>query len=251
MTNPWWKDFFHGAALDLWIAACSPERDRAEVDFIEQVLRLGPKAEVLDVPCGHGRHSIELAARGYNVTGVDYSTEFLSAARNSAAERDLEVHWEQRDMRDLPWPGRFEGAICCGNSFGYLEHDENVEFLRAVGQSLKPGARFLIDTGVIAESILPTLQPRSWYELGGVRMLIENRYDALASRLDTNYTFIRDGQVDQRAGTQQVYTLRELCALLADAGFGEFESHSTTDRAAFSLGAQRLLLTSTRVSEPE
>jgi len=242
MADPWWRNFFHGAAVDLWIAACTPERDRAEVDFIEQALRLKPGAQVLDVPCGHGRHSLELASRGYDITGVDLSTEFLAAARKGSAERGLQVRWEQRDMRDLPWPGRFDAAICCGNSFGYLEHAENVEFLQAVGRAMKPGARFLIDTGVIAESILPAFQPRRWYQVGDIHFLIENRYDAPASRLDTDYTFIRDGQVDKRTGTQQVYTLRELCALLADAGFDDHEAFSGTDRTAFVLGSPRLLL---------
>ena len=88
---------------------------RAEADFLERVLRPGPGAALLDVACGGGRHAVELAGRGYELTGVDYSGPFLDAARRLAADRGAAVAWERREMRDLPWPGRFDAASRCGD----------------------------------------------------------------------------------------------------------------------------------------
>lgn len=246
MTDPWWRSFFQGVVVDVWMAFCNAEQTRVEVDFIEQALQLPPGGTVLDVPCGHGRHSLELAARGFHVTGVDISTDFLNAAHKQAADRAAEVRWEQRDMRDLPWTGEFDGVFCFGNSFGYLEHGENVEFLQAVARALKPGGRFTLDSGVMAESILPNFQRHRWYEVGDMYMLIENRYDPATGRLETDYTFIRGGKVEKRPGSQQVYTYRELCHVLTEAGFSDFEAYSTLDRTHFELGAPRLLLVSQR-----
>ena len=110
----WWRDFFSGMFVDLWLRVPTEEQTRSEVEFIEKLLQLPPGARVLDVPCGGGRHSLELAARGHQVTGVDLSTDFLNAARAAAAQRQLAVVWEQREMDALPWSDEFDGAFCFG-----------------------------------------------------------------------------------------------------------------------------------------
>ena len=147
MNNQWYETFFHGVALDMWRKVATPEMTKAEADFLVQALELTPGARVLDVPCGNGRHAIELASRGYNLTGVDLSSGFLEEARQSSAA----IEWRQSDMRDLPWESAFDAAYCWGNSFAYFPHAEVPDFCRAVGRTLKPGARLVIDTGLAAE----------------------------------------------------------------------------------------------------
>lgn len=71
VSTEWWQGFFQGIALDLWRGAVPEEQTKAEIDFIEKQIALTPKAKILDVPCGMGRHSLELARRGYRVTGSD------------------------------------------------------------------------------------------------------------------------------------------------------------------------------------
>src|ERR1044072_4137051 len=124
MTKNWWENFFQGITLDFWRAAISEEFTRAEADFIEKQLQLPSAAKVLDVPCGNGRLSIQLAARGFKLTGVDIASEFIAEARTKAAENKVTVDWRERDMRELP-TGEVEGGVCFGNSFGHLEDDEN------------------------------------------------------------------------------------------------------------------------------
>ena len=111
-------------------------------------LALPAGAAVLDVPCGASIAS-SAAERDLRVVGVDLSTEFLQHARD--ADTGGRVEWHERDMRDLPWPARFDGAVCLGNSFGYLDDQGNEAFAAALARALKPGGRVLIDTGVIAE----------------------------------------------------------------------------------------------------
>lgn len=242
----WWRDFFRGLAVDLWLGIEDSIPTPAEVDFIEQTLELPANGRVLDVPCGGGRHSIVLARRGYRVTSVDFSARFLITARTRAADTGLDVNWQQRDMRDLPWPAAFAGAFSFGNSFGYFDDNGNAAFLEAVAGALKPGARFIIDTGAIAESLLPHMETRTWFRGGDTQMLIENRYDVDTGRLYTDYTFIRDGQSEERTGFQRVYTYREFCVLLEQAGFANLKGYRSLDRAPYELGAQRLLMVATR-----
>ncbi len=244
-TN-WWQDFFSGVIVDFWLRVPTEEQTRGEADFIEKVLQLGPRARVLDVPCGGGRHSLELAARGYELTGVDLSTDFLKAARTQAAQRQTPVAWEQREMGDLPWHGEFDGAFCFGNSFGYQDDAGNARFLVAVSRALKPKARFVMDTGAVAESLFPAFQERRWFQVGDILFLSHGRYDPVTGRLDTEYTCIRDGKTDTRPASTRIHTYCELCRLFEGAGFANCEGYSSFNLEPFRLGSQRLLLVATK-----
>ena len=240
MYPNWQVEFFRGVALDMWRLAMSPEQTRAEVEFLQRTLCTRESAHILDVPCGNGRHSIGLAQRGYRVTGVDQSEEFIAEAQ--AASAGLPAAWVEGDMCDLPWSGEFNGAFCFGNSFGYLDPAGVRAFLRAVAGALEPGARFAIETGMAAESILPGLQPKRWFKAGDIYMLSENQYRAREARLDIQYTFIRDGQVDVRPSSSYVMTVSEICRMCTDAGLEVVELLGSVSGEAYQLGAQRLIL---------
>src|SRR5262249_37313301 len=159
----------------------------------------------------NGRITLELAARGYGLTGVDLADGFIDEARRRSAERGLAADWRQSDMRDLPWSAAFDGAFCWGNSFGYLDHEGTAAFLQAAAGALKPGARFVLETGAALESLLPNFQERRWYEVGDILFLVANHYDPTRGRLETEYTFIRAGTTDKRLGFQRAYSCSELC----------------------------------------
>jgi SAM-dependent methyltransferase len=243
----WWKNFFSGLALDMWRQAVTEEQTRAEADFIEKRLQLPAQSKILDVPCGNGRLAIELAGRGYQTTGVDIALGFIEEARAKAAQRSLPTTWENREMRDLPWSEVFDGAFCFGNSFGYLDDEGNADFLKAVARALKSGAPFLIDTGIAAESILPNLREQVWMEIGDILFLASRRYNHVEGRLDIEYRFMRDGKVEKKPASQRIYTYRELCRLLAAAGFTDYEGYSSLSREPFKLGSHRLLMVAKRL----
>src|SRR5262249_46605696 len=213
-----------GAAVDFWLRVTTGEQTQAEANFIQSMLQVAPPARLLDVPCGGGRHSLALAQRGYQMTGVDISAAFLDVARTNEAQRPAKVQWEERDMRDLPWPRQFDGAFSFGNSFGYYDDAGNGEFLAAVGRVLRPGARFVLDTSYVAEVILPSLQQRSWHAAGDIITLSERNYDPANSRLQVEYTWIRNGEKDKRAMSARVYSCREVCQLLESAGFVDLKA---------------------------
>jgi len=217
IASNWWEHFFEGLAVRLWLGALSQEHTDDEADTIARLLRAAPGAELLDVPCGGGRLSLTLAQRGYRLTGVDVSREFLEHAR-SCDGADL-VSWEHREMRDLPWTGRFDGAFCVGNSFGYLDDEGNAAFLGAVCAALKPGARFVLETPMVLENLLGHLQERPWWKVGEMYLLVSNQYDQTRSRLDIEYTFLSNGRSEVRHGSHRAYRYAELCDLLERSGF--------------------------------
>lgn len=242
VQRDWYRTFFTGVALDLWRAVTSPEMTRAEADFLEQCCQPAVDARLLDVPCGNGRLAVELARRGYRLTGVDLAPENIAEARERSDQAGYTIELQQGDMRQLPWTEQFDAAFCFGNSFGYLDDAGNTDFVNAVARCLQAGGRFVIDTGAVAEAILPNLKERTWYDVGGILFLIENRYDHLEGRLESQLTFVRDGVVERRAISQRVYTYSELERMLRVAGFAEVAGFSGLDSQPFGLGSQRLLL---------
>ena len=213
----WWETFFEGVSVSMWLQAMTPEHTSREADGLEKKLAVPAGGEILDVPCGGGRLSLAFAERGYRVTAVDWSAEFLAHARSADGARH--VAWERRDMRDLPWAARFDGAFCVGNSFGYLDDEGNAEFLRAVRTTLKPGARFILETPMVLENLLGHIQDRAWWQVGDVHLLVQNLYDHERSRLEIDYTFVSDGRIETRRGSHRAYSFRELAELIGSAGF--------------------------------
>ncbi len=242
MDAKWYESFFQGIVLDMWRAAASPEQTRLEVDFLEQALRLRPGSRVLDVPCGFGRHSLELARRGHRPTGVDLSLPMIQEARAGAAGAGLTVEWRHAEMRDLPWESEFDAGFCFGNSFGFLDADGTRDFLQGVSRALKPGARFTLDYGMAAECVLPRLREREWAQVGDILFLEQNRYREAESCIETTYTFVRAGEAQTRTGLHWVFTVREIRQMLLDANLETLSLRRSLDGAPFELGSPCLFL---------
>lgn len=242
----WWSDFFFGLFVDFWIGAIPVEATRADADFIEKSLFLIPGARVLDVPCGPGRLTFELARRGYQMTGVDISKESLDFARAKAAAEGLSILWRLSDMRDLPWQGEFDAAFCAGGSFGYFDDAGHAEYVAAVARALKPGGRFLLESGWVAESVLPHFRAELDMEAGGIRFTARNTYDALSGRVENVFSASRGEQSQTRLASHRIYTALEIVRMLERAGFGSFTAVGSHGGEPYTLGSQRLLLLSTK-----
>jgi cyclopropane fatty-acyl-phospholipid synthase-like methyltransferase len=237
----WWHRFFQGAWAGIHSDVPSPEGTIREAETIERLLGLEARATLLDVPCGDGRLSVELATRGYGLTGVDITREFLEKARRAASERAVEIVLEEWDMRDLPWRDEFDGAFCYWGSFGYFDDHGNAEFLRAVAAALKPGGGFLLETHVM-ETLLPRYEQRGWRRYGETYVLEDRRLDHAGGRIETTWTFLGSGEPSDEHSSIRIYTYRALAKLLEDCGFSRIEGFDTLSEEPFEIGARRLLL---------
>jgi 2-polyprenyl-3-methyl-5-hydroxy-6-metoxy-1,4-benzoquinol methylase len=247
LKTEWFETFFQGPAVEFWTRCMPPAVTLADVDFIQNALQAAPGARLLDVPCGHGRHSIELARRGYRVTGIDLSQEFLAAARKAAIDLQVEVDLRSGDMRSLRLePEAFDGAFCFGNSFCYLDHVNAGVFLESLAAAIKPGGRLAIETATIAETILPALLQKRWYWTGDILVLSECKYVAAASRMDIDYTFIRGSSTETRPTSSYVFTAAELGRMLQRAGFEVTALYGSVAGEPFQLGSRELVMVATR-----
>ena len=119
-----------------------------EVDFIEAEIGGNKKVPILDVACGTGRHSIELARRGYEVTGVDLSESQLQRARQKAEAGGVRVRFEKLDARNLPFQESFGLVLnICEGAFALMGRDEDdLAILAGIAQALKPGGKLILTT---------------------------------------------------------------------------------------------------------
>jgi 2-polyprenyl-3-methyl-5-hydroxy-6-metoxy-1,4-benzoquinol methylase len=117
-----------------------------EVDQVLDLLEVESGAHILDLACGPGRHTLELARRGFRVTGVDRTAAYLERAREQAAEEELEIEFVQADMREFRRPDAFDAAVNLFTSFGFFEHAaDDLQVVRNLYDSLKPGGRLLME----------------------------------------------------------------------------------------------------------
>jgi len=142
---------------------------RAEVDFLERMFREHsaiPVRSVLDVGCGTGIHSAELARRGYRVVGVDSSPEMVRRACEKCAGLEG-VSFINADIRSLRLDARFDAAIAMYGVVSYFVDDDHLlEALRSVRSHLNAGGVFVFDTWNVAG----VQEKRLYYETPSVEL---------------------------------------------------------------------------------
>jgi len=119
-----------------------------ECDFIEQEIGFNKSLNILDLGCGTGRHSIELAKRGYSLTGIDLSKSLLDRAKEKAAEQNIPIHFIQADARKLNFSNEFDLVLMlCEAAFPLMETDEmNYQILKNASNALKSKGKIIFTT---------------------------------------------------------------------------------------------------------
>lgn len=147
MMKQWYEELFNNYALkydrESFVRGTS-----GECDFIEREINYNKAAQILDLGCGTGRHSIELAKRGYQVTGIDLSESQLTRAKQKASAQNLSINFARQDARKLNFFAEFDLVIMlCEGAFPLMETDEmNWQILRNASNALKPNGKLIFTT---------------------------------------------------------------------------------------------------------
>ncbi|MDW8043152.1 MAG: methyltransferase domain-containing protein [Nitrososphaerota archaeon] len=219
----WWKRIFNGLYLVTdGDVVCNRRLTEREVDLIVKLLDLGRDDRVLDLCCGNGRHSLELARRGFsNVHGLDYSRELLQVAETSALREGLTVRFRRGDARRLPYrDDQFDAVILMGNSFGYFrDESDDLRVLRETRRVLRPYGKLLIDV-TDGEAFRAQLSPVRAETHDGAVVVRLRELSSDGKRVYTREIVVSGDSVlaDQVYGIR-LYTFGELRDLLQRAGF--------------------------------
>jgi SAM-dependent methyltransferase len=249
----WTETLFDEVYLKTYGSMLTPERTAKESDFIAKVLELKPSERVLDLACGHGRHAIELARRGFGpLVGLDSNRLFLERAKKDAEAAGTKVAFVQGDMRALDFEAEFDVIYNYYSAMFYWDDATHKEILEGAQRALKSGGRLLIET-VNRERIAqggPSV--RYWWRSQEDHpwTLQEYRFDLATSRSFTQeLRLFPDGQVSERHFEVRLYALHELIALLSQAGFAYNAAYGDTDASPYAAKSPRMIVIATKIKE--
>lgn len=249
--TPWYQEFFGEDYLRMYAPTLSPERTAREVEGILRTLALPPGSSILDLCCGHGRHSVPLAQRGYQVTGQDLSEVFLQHAQADAEAQGVQVRWVHSDMRSIPFENEFDAIFNMFTAFGYFEsEDEDQKVLQQVHKALKPGGLFLLET-LYRDALWRRYQPQSIEHYpDGLIVLEEREFEPLASRMHVQVTFLwPDGRQTKYHHTERFYTLTELARMLEAADLKVHGHYGGLYGSKLTLESRRLVVVGQKANE--
>ena len=216
----WWKGFFREGVYPL-ASLIDIDATRLEVRELRRLLPAGRGARVLDVACGVGRHSVPLAAAGYDVTGLDYSASYLKQARRRAQRAKLAVRFVQGDMRRLPFAGRFDVVLNLWTSFGYFpSRADDERTLRSMRRALKPGGWLVLEV-VDPARFTGGFPPRHWDRIRGYWMLEATslREGKDPAMIAERFIIAPNGRTSRARTFVRMYSRPRLKAALEKAGF--------------------------------
>jgi SAM-dependent methyltransferase len=239
-------EWFENEALwrDLYPYLFPPERFEAAREEVTSVLELTgfPGKRVLDLCCGPGRHSAELAMRGYEVTGVDRSPYLLERGQARAADLDADVEWVLDDMRSFRRPGTYGLAVNLFTSFGYTTSEaDDLRVLRNVRESLVPGGSLVME--MMGKEVMASIYSRVGVaEPGdGSRLFMVRDVEGDWSAVSNLWVLVRDGEAREYSFRHRIYSARELRGMLEEAGFRRVRLYGGLDGSAYGPGASRLV----------
>lgn len=174
MQQPWFKDWFNSPYYHQLYFKRDQTEAAAFVDKLIDYLKPASGSSMLDVACGKGRHSIQLAGKGFDVTGIDLSEDSIKEALHHESDN---LHFYRHDMRLPFWINYFNYAFNFFTSFGYFktrrEHDNAI---RTIAQAIKPGGTFVMDY-LNVHYAEDHLVHQSEKEIDGINFIITKWYD--------------------------------------------------------------------------
>ncbi|WP_037319951.1 class I SAM-dependent methyltransferase [Amycolatopsis orientalis] len=237
---------------DLWVGFADVMFPPSRAEEAERLMATSPLlkvadgARVLDLACGPATHVLPLARKGAEVTGVDLSPAMLERAREVCEAAEVSVKLVQADMLEYVEPGTYDLIINMYTSFGYFtEPGDNRTVLRNAFASLAPGGSLLVD--VLGKEVLAGWvgRPQAVDVDRGTVFMRDTILDDW-TRLKTDWTLVRDGEVKQASILSFLYSAAELKALFEAVGFTDVECFGDFDGSPYDDSARRLIVRGVR-----
>ncbi len=231
-VNPdWWNRIFNSLYLKTDPDLTEDHQVTArEVDFFTGIANVLHDDRILDLSCGQGRHSLELARRGFRfVEGLDRSRYLVQRAKVQAKKECLTVKFREGEARMLPYrPDTFDAIFILGNSFGYFETvNDDLRVLREVFRVLKPWGRLLVDVND-GDHLRRNFQPRTWEWIDKNHFVCRERSISVdKQRLISRevVTHVEKGVIADQFYAERLYNSESMQELLNAAGFSDITLH--------------------------
>ncbi len=203
--------------------------------LVAQIAGLKKGDSILDAGCGLGRISVELAALGLDVTGVDIIQTELDAAAESAEAEGVPLHLINCDLREFHCEKKFDCAVNLYTSFGYCESlEDDMRILTNIATSLKKGGKFILEC-VSRESAIKYWTKGEEFDRAGYTVRTEfnvvGAWEGLSSRwiLYPLGASRESKPIVDHVFVQRLYSASDLCEKLIECGFSDAKVYGDYD----------------------
>ncbi len=241
----WFKTFFGEDYLKFDVH----EDTRGEVDFLEAKLDLPASARILDLCCGYGRHAVELAKRGYKVTGYDLSPILLKVARRRSRTEHVDIDLICGDIRNLWFEEKFDGIISMFTSFGYFE-DEAVDFdiFKLMGRALTPDGTLLLEAAN-RDFVVKHFYPVEWFKYGKMVVLERRSFDIVTGMSNVEVTVVEGNRERKYRHSVRLYCFTELKMLMNSAGLRTTDVWGDFKEGEYSWDSLSMIIRANKVQD--
>ncbi len=242
------NSFFDGYYKDIWRHIFPEKTTLAEVDFIINEGKLKPGDNVLDIMCGYGRHSVELAKRGINITAVDNLCDYINEIKDKSNNENLQIKTVCEDVLDVQIDKQYDAVICMGNSLQFFNEEETLRLLSNISDHLKPAGKFFINTWSVSEIALKNFKEKSWSRIGEMLFLTDSKLLFHPTRMEINSIIITDaGEREEKSAVDFIYSISEIETMLNKTGLQLNEIYSIPGKKIFSVGEPRAYIVSEKI----
>lgn len=212
-------------------------------ESVIKIAGLTKGSSVLDAGCGPGRISVELAAKGLDVTGVDIIQSELDAAKDSADAEGVKLDLINCDLRSFKSQKKFDCAINLYTSFGYCDTiEEDFQILKNIADSLRDNGFFILEC-TSRETAILYFTDGEWFERSGLTVLTQFSVEGAWEGLRSKWTIInRDGQRLEHEFVQRLYSAIELKRMMIRAGFNSVEIYGNYDFSPYNEHAKTMVI---------
>ncbi len=224
---------------------CRSENTKAQIKFLKNLFKKNKVKKIIDVPCGTGRHAIELSKIGFSITGIDKGKTMVKYAKNKAEKCGVKVKFIVQDMQKIKLKEKFDAAIIMYGSLAYLTSNESIlKCLLSIKNNLKKNGIVIIEDDnpwqdIVARRLTTVYKIKSADRKMIVRHKIKvHKENNLMEIMSSYERYIKNKKLqikaDKRPIILRIFSKNELELILTMAGFKNIKTFGNFSGKKFS-----------------